>query len=353
MATPICDTTTNTCGVCSLDSDCASNACASDGTCVPEDQVVYIDPAGTDGGSCTRAEPCQHLSFAITRTATMRGHVVMGHGTYTDAVFINTTQTPAASITIHGGGATFGPVGTTDQTLIRLQDVPVTMENFTITGNGTAGASLQTNNSACTLSHMKFQAAGPIDAGTNLTVLDSDLLAGNLEAISVGMASHLVLDRVVVHGGSSGITSGLPSGGSVDITNTIVFGTTGRALDLAGTSGTVKFSTIADSGMETGTGPQAVACGGVTFQSSIIWAPNSTGRIPIDCAPATSIAGPTAVAGATNVNPLFVNEAANDYHLAANSPAIDLVDAGPPDDFEGDARPQGARFDIGADEAKP
>jgi hypothetical protein len=46
-----------------------------------------------------------------------------------------------------------------------------------------------------------------------------------------------------------------------------------------------------------------------------------------------------------------VNAAAHDYHLSAGSPAVDAADFGPDHDFEGEARPNGARFDIGADEA--
>ena len=52
-----------------------------------------------------------------------------------------------------------------------------------------------------------------------------------------------------------------------------------------------------------------------------------------------------------NVNPGFADVNQRNYRLAPASPARDLVDAGPAFDFEGDARPRGARFDIGADEA--
>lgn len=51
------------------------------------------------------------------------------------------------------------------------------------------------------------------------------------------------------------------------------------------------------------------------------------------------------------VNPLFVNPSAGDYHLQAGSPAIDVgINLGSfvPNDFEGNPRPQGAGFDIGA-----
>jgi hypothetical protein len=49
--------------------------------------------------------------------------------------------------------------------------------------------------------------------------------------------------------------------------------------------------------------------------------------------------------------PQFVDAASHDYHIASTSPARDAVDTGPAKDFEGDARPRGAKFDIGADEA--
>lgn len=50
----------------------------------------------------------------------------------------------------------------------------------------------------------------------------------------------------------------------------------------------------------------------------------------------------------------FVNPAGLDYHLSANSSAIDkgIPIPGLLDDFEGDIRPQGAGFDIGYDEFK-
>jgi hypothetical protein len=54
-------------------------------------------------------------------------------------------------------------------------------------------------------------------------------------------------------------------------------------------------------------------------------------------------------------NPLFVNRAANDYHLQLGSPAVDAGAsvAGILADFDGTARPQGDRPDIGAYERIP
>ena len=48
----------------------------------------------------------------------------------------------------------------------------------------------------------------------------------------------------------------------------------------------------------------------------------------------------------------FINPASGDYHLNANSDAIDTgINAGVLTDFDGDSRPQGSNFDRGADEA--
>jgi hypothetical protein len=57
--------------------------------------------------------------------------------------------------------------------------------------------------------------------------------------------------------------------------------------------------------------------------------------------------------GAVNIwgDPTFVDPAGWDYHLLGGSPAIDAgVDAGMTSDIDGDRRPQGTGYDIGADE---
>jgi hypothetical protein len=53
-------------------------------------------------------------------------------------------------------------------------------------------------------------------------------------------------------------------------------------------------------------------------------------------------------------NPRFVDPAANDYHLASGSAAIDVAPSfGVSRDVDGQSRPMGVGFDLGFDEALP
>jgi hypothetical protein len=64
--------------------------------------------------------------------------------------------------------------------------------------------------------------------------------------------------------------------------------------------------------------------------------------------------GPVAGTGNLSSDPLLVDPAHNNFHLQLASPAKDAADpaATLAVDFDGDARPQGARRDMGADEIK-
>jgi hypothetical protein len=188
---------------------------------------------------------------------------------------------------------------------------------------------------------------GVLSSG-NVTIRDVVIEDCNY-AVSAG-GGQMSIERAVLRRGITGVVA---TSTAVKLTNALIYGTSDLAIDLSSASGVIEFTTVADSGADDGLGPRAVKCNSsTTLRSSIIWLPGVSSRVPFqDCNVVSSIAGPINGPGATNVDPKFVDAANHDYHIATISPARDAVDTGPMTDFEGDARPRGAKFDIGADEA--
>jgi hypothetical protein len=347
---PVCDA--NVCRACTLDTDCASGACGDDGACLSEDAVVYLDPGGNDAGSCTRGTPCRTLNYGVSQTSPTRMHLVLAPGGYIENnTSITAQSTTADRIAIHGHGASVTSNGV--EAGVLLMSLAATLKDLEIvvTGNGTA---LTFSVSAFVLERVRISGANvALDLSSSVNARDlviDDCSTG----ISLQTSAQLTLDRSTISNTARGINA-VGLGTNVQITNLLMYGGNLLALDLTKATGTLASSTIADSGTDSGTGPRAIACSSaVTIRSSVVWAPGTVTRVAVEgCNLVSSIIGPTPVPGAMNVDPGFVDPAARNYHLAANSPARDAVDSGPSWDFEGDIRPQGIRYDIGADEAGP
>jgi hypothetical protein len=154
--------------------------------------------------------------------------------------------------------------------------------------------------------------------------------------------------------------TGIHGQGEFHIDNTFVTGNGAPGVLLgqntgAGDTETVTFSTIANNGT-TGT-TSAIDCrnSAVTVDSSIIASNGAAPQVAIQCqvtytlfSDSTPTASPTNI---INADPKFVDPI-NDFHLQDQSPAIDKANpaATVNTDFDGDRRPKGAGFDIGADE---
>ena len=354
--TPVC--AGNACRACALDKECPSGACGDDGACVPESNIAYLDPGGTDIGTCSRSAPCRTITYGVSKLAGARNHVVMAFGSYVELARVEPASTSATSVVIHGGFASVSaPLGADNATVTLMLATsvkelkifggrPVVTNAVDIAGGDNGAYSFE----ACTID------SGGVGVSTNskLTLLDTTLVGDGPYALLLFSTARLIIDRVTIKGRwMTGISSS-SSGSTVDITNLLAYGTTDRAIDLPQTNGMITFSTIADSGTDAGTGPRAVLCApGLTVRSSIIWAPGTTSRDPIGgCNLSNTIAGPTAVIGATNTNPQFVDPGDQNYHIGSNSPARNAVETGPVLDFERDPRPRGTKFDIGADEGE-
>lgn len=126
-------------------------------------------------------------------------------------------------------------------------------------------------------------------------------------------------------------------------------------LDIPQVTGSIRFATVGYTGATAGTGATALRCAqaGLEVTASVLWTPNtlSSATVSGGCSVTGSIVGPASFGTNANMDPLFVDPMNGNFHISGGSPARDAVNTGPATDFENDHRPQGARFDLGADEA--
>ncbi len=339
VAKPICDA--KQCRACVADDECASGACANDGTCVDEAAIVYLSTTGADVAPCTNTAPCATVEFALMQLDASREHVVFAPGNY--AGFAEITI-PAVRAYLHGHGARLTG-GNSDNPTLRTR-VPAEIQDIEIVNEDVEGRALSILATAV-VERVELRGGKPLEVRAPTTITDTEIEASHTGVTSI--STSLTLDRVRVHGGQVGIDV---FGGTIDFTNLLLYETTGVGLNLIHPSGSVKFATIARTGRN-GSGVFGAHCeiASVVFQGSIIWHSFAGSQPPVDgsCTQfVATIAGPATVLGAMNTNPQFVNEVSNDFHLGASSPARDALDAGPAVDLENGARPRGTRFDMGA-----
>jgi Right handed beta helix region len=342
--TPACGAD-NACHACSKHADCpASSACLPDGSCAMATQVAYVDPLAGSGSTCTLAAPCKKVSDAL---GTARPYVKLS-GTIDEAVTINNQNVtvisaPGAKLTRTNPGVILKVDGTSTVLLVDL----TVADGLGGTG---IGISLPAGNSA------------------SLTLLRATV-SNNAGGGIVASGGSLVVSQSTITGNSGGGLS--LSTSQFDITNTFIVSNGGAGTPFGGvrfdqtSSGTRRFdfNTVTNNVGADGSA-LGVVCTLVTqavsFSDNIVYGNQVGGtRTQVGgamCAWRYSDIGPDTAPGMGNLaaDPMFVNPGQNNFHLQNTSPAKDMAD---PDatlsvDFDGDARPQGLRRDIGADEIR-
>jgi len=122
---------------------------------------------------------------------------------------------------------------------------------------------------------------------------------------------------------------------------------------LAGCNGTIQNNTIFGNSASSGGGLSG--CNG-SIVNCIIWQNAADNGVQLyeSTTPSYSCVQDWTGGGTGNIsdNPQLVDSAGGDFHLQSGSPCIDIGASIPglTDDFEGDSRPSGSGYDIGADE---
>lgn len=337
------------CRACSTHAECSSGACLPDGSCGTDSNVAYVDPAGTDNATCTKAMPCTKVAKSL---ATLRPFVK----------FQGTTDAGTTTITIDNQNVTLiadpGAVLTRSSNglLLELKGASqVSIYDLEISGASGAqgvGISIPTGSAAqLTLQRatVRNNAGGGISvSGGSLTVSQSTFAGNQGGGISVTMNGTFVIV------GNVFFSNGTPTGtvGGISITTS------------ENASNRLEFNSFNTNQAQVAIGAAIQCTAGAFTARNNIMSGNGTlmnmEQVGGGCAHAYSIVRPGTVpngTGNSGSDPMFKNTTTGDLHIQPTSPARGAADPNSAltgiaaRDIDGDPRTVPA--DIGADEVVP
>jgi parallel beta-helix repeat protein/predicted outer membrane repeat protein len=267
----------------------------------------------------------------LTNTVTLEGNTFSGNTALSGgAVYLN--QIPAAlnGNTILSNRATYG------------SGLYLYLSSATLDGNTIANNTAQSNGGGLFLT-----GSDPTLNGNTIANNTAQSNGGGLYL--VGNSNPLLTNNLVADNQAEGFGSGLYASYSSPtlLHNTIARNTggDGSGLHLAGSSTVALSNTV----LVSHTVGITVTANATAVLEATLWGSGAWGN-------ASDWGGDgTIVTGTVNLwaDPAFVDPDMGDYHISTNSAAVDAgVDSGVADDIDGDPRPIGPGYDIGADEAR-
>lgn len=348
--TPFCDTTTNMCRGCIADGECPSLICdltpgsTTHGQCIPASNVVYADPAGSNGDGKTPATAKKKIMDAINAAVGLnpaRLYVHVAAATYDEGVGVMGAGT--AAYLVGADGAIIHRTGPGDG-LGAQNNGTLTVRNLIVTADKGNASNCQTS-------------------GT-LTIYGSQLINSSQLGVYT-VACTLTLDGVWI---SNNMGGGISVSSDFKIINTIItnnVGAGGFTQVTAGTNMTFSNNTVANntSSVTAAAGVTCVTAGSFDVTNTILYNNMKGGTISeTNCGGSFDAnddvsAGPQSTVDLTMQTPGFKMGATMSpdyYHLLPTSPCVGEGSPmfAPDHDFDLDPRPTPStgKFDIGADE---